>query len=80
LWGCWRRIARGEGEIWPRHATSSAHQLLLEKSEAGKQITVDDFLKSQPTTHLPNTFNDILPSTSMVINAKLNTAEFFQPI
>jgi hypothetical protein len=60
LWGCWRRNARGEDEIWSSYATSSAHQLLLEKSEAGKQITVDDFLKSQPTTDLPDTSNDIV--------------------
>jgi hypothetical protein len=29
----WRK-ERGEGEIWPMHATSSAHLPLLEKSEA----------------------------------------------
>jgi hypothetical protein len=43
LYGTRWRIARIEMDIWLSHATSSAHILLYEKSEAGKQLRMNDF-------------------------------------
>jgi hypothetical protein len=56
------------------------YQLLHEKSKAGKQLKMDNFLKISWPADPPNTSSDILPSTSMAISAKHNTADFFDQL
>jgi hypothetical protein len=49
-----------------------AQVLLHLKSEAGKQLKMDEFLKKPRQSHPLNTSSEILTSTSMTLNAKLN--------
>jgi hypothetical protein len=56
------------------------YQLLHEKSKARKQLNMDGFLKKSWAADPPNTSSDILPSTSMAINAKRNIADFFNQL
>jgi hypothetical protein len=53
------------------------YQLLHEKSKAGKKSKEDNFLKKSPPADPPS---DILPTASMVINAELDIAGFFDQL
>jgi hypothetical protein len=50
--------------------------LLLEKSEAGKQLRMDEFLKKSEIVEPTHSCCEILPSTSMAINAKFSLLSF----
>jgi hypothetical protein len=69
LCGQGRRNAEGEREIWTCCASSSVQLLLHDKSEAGKQLNMDGWLKmSWPDPQ--TTFSEISPLTSVTINTK----------
>jgi hypothetical protein len=67
-----------KGNLAQLHNLFCTSTILCNKSETGKKLKIDDFLKKSQPEDPPHTSSEILPSTSMTTNAKLNTTDFFQ--